>query len=146
MKKYLGVKIIEAEPMSEIDFLQQVKKEPIEEGRGNREGYKVVYPDGYVSWSPKDVFEKAYKKMFTDEGVLRISVDAETGSWAMGGIMSDSKIKIESDNKNKYGRSDSELREICMEQAIRTGGVVGMNQAVNAAEKYYNWIKKGKNG
>ena len=28
----------------------------------NREdGYKVVYEDGYESWSPKDVFEKAYK-------------------------------------------------------------------------------------
>ena len=28
--------------------------EPVEEG------YKVVYEDGYESWSPKDVFEKAY--------------------------------------------------------------------------------------
>lgn len=25
------------------------------------EGYKVRYEDGYESWSPKDVFEKAYK-------------------------------------------------------------------------------------
>jgi hypothetical protein len=24
-------------------------------------GYKVVYEDGYESWSPKDVFEKAYR-------------------------------------------------------------------------------------
>jgi hypothetical protein len=28
----------------------------------NSRGYKVVYPDGYVSWSPKDVFEEAYKE------------------------------------------------------------------------------------
>ena len=26
-------------------------------------GYKVVYPDGYESWSPKDVFEEAYKEI-----------------------------------------------------------------------------------
>lgn len=26
-------------------------------------GYKVVYPDGYESWSPKEVFEKAYLKV-----------------------------------------------------------------------------------
>ena len=24
------------------------------------DGYKVVYEDGYESWSPKDVFEKGY--------------------------------------------------------------------------------------
>jgi len=27
----------------------------------DEDGYKVVYEDGYVSWSPKDVFEKYYK-------------------------------------------------------------------------------------
>ena len=26
------------------------------------DGYKVVYPDGYESWSPKDVFEAAYRE------------------------------------------------------------------------------------
>jgi hypothetical protein len=25
------------------------------------DGYKVLYPDGYVSWSPKEVFEEAYR-------------------------------------------------------------------------------------
>jgi len=31
----------------------------------DREGYKVVYEDNYISWSPKDVFEKAYKEIRT---------------------------------------------------------------------------------
>lgn len=44
MKTYLGVKRIQAEPC---------EKDGIE-------GYRVIYPDGYESWSPKDVFEKAY--------------------------------------------------------------------------------------
>ena len=26
------------------------------------DGYKVRYPDGYESWSPKGVFEEAYRK------------------------------------------------------------------------------------
>jgi len=47
MKKFLGVKLITAEP--------QVKD--------NVDGYKVVYEDNYVSWSPKDVFEKAYRQI-----------------------------------------------------------------------------------
>jgi len=50
MERYIGTKIIEAEPMSRA--------------RGGKEedGYKVRYPDGYESWSPKDVFEEAYRK------------------------------------------------------------------------------------
>ena len=29
--------------------------------KGFEAGYKVVYPDGYESWSPKEVFEAAYR-------------------------------------------------------------------------------------
>ena len=48
MEKYLGVKLVQAE----VDN---------NELKGN--GYKVIYEDGYESWSPKDVFEKAYRKV-----------------------------------------------------------------------------------
>ena len=44
MQTYIGVKKVEAIP----------------EERGGRMGYRVMYEDGYVSWSPKDVFERAY--------------------------------------------------------------------------------------
>jgi hypothetical protein len=57
MKKYLGVKLINAEPQSQDQFA----------GAKNfgdyREGYKVIYEDGYTSWSPKEVFEKAYREI-----------------------------------------------------------------------------------
>lgn len=33
-----------------------------EDGEG-RPGYGVIYPDGYTSWSPKDVFEAAYQRL-----------------------------------------------------------------------------------
>lgn len=47
MKQYIGTKIVHAEPME----------------KNGRDGYKVVYaPDGYESWSPKDVFEEAYRE------------------------------------------------------------------------------------
>ena len=49
MQKYIGTKIIEAEPMSRSH------------GDKAEDGYKVRYPDGYESWSPKDVFEEAYR-------------------------------------------------------------------------------------
>ena len=52
MAKFIGCKIIEAEPC-------KAWKDMGEHKTGD-DGYKVTYPDGYVSWSPKDVFEKAY--------------------------------------------------------------------------------------
>ena len=42
MKRYIGTKIIHAEPAND--------------------GYKVVYPDGYESWSPAAAFEEAYRE------------------------------------------------------------------------------------
>lgn len=44
MVRYIGTKLIEAIP----------------EQKDGEDGYKVVYPDGYNSWSPADVFERAY--------------------------------------------------------------------------------------
>ncbi len=29
----------------------------------SEDGYKVIYPDGYVSWSPRLVFEAAYREI-----------------------------------------------------------------------------------
>lgn len=57
-------------------MLQEVKKETTKkqyaglktvlawpETRDDKEGYAVQYTDGYRSWSPKDVFEDAYREM-----------------------------------------------------------------------------------
>lgn len=64
MKRYIGTKIINGKPMSECTFLETVKDIDVR-NREDRPGYKVVYPDGYVSWSPKDVFEKAYHEILS---------------------------------------------------------------------------------
>lgn len=46
MKEYIGTKIIAAEPHKNEKGL---------------EGYKVVYADGYESWSPSGAFKDAYR-------------------------------------------------------------------------------------
>lgn len=65
MKKYIGTKQIEAEPMTLGDFVQKTGRNPygknIENHEETEQGYHVRYEDGYESWSPKDVFEKTYK-------------------------------------------------------------------------------------
>lgn len=40
-----------------------------EEQKDGKDGYAVKYPDGYQSWSPKEVFESAYLSMGTTQFV-----------------------------------------------------------------------------
>lgn len=63
MKKYIGTKTIQAEPMTKGQAfdagLLRVGTLPASERELS--GYKVAYGNGYESWSPADVFEAAYK-------------------------------------------------------------------------------------
>lgn len=64
MKKYIGTKQVEAEPMTMGDAykrgLLQAGRVPNDSEKSNS-GYHVRYQDGYESWSPAEPFEKAYK-------------------------------------------------------------------------------------
>ena len=75
MKKYIGTKIIEAAPairkggkVYDANELIPRSMEPAEEG------YKVRYQDGYESFSPKDVFEEAYRP--TDGMSFGLAIEA----------------------------------------------------------------------
>lgn len=62
MKKYIGTKIIEAVPAIRKGGTVYEKDQPIPKSMDHEEdGYKVRYADGYESFSPKDVFEEAYR-------------------------------------------------------------------------------------
>ena len=74
MQKYIGTKIIEAEPANRYELHSgghitmkcseewtkdeaKILKQPF----NVKAGYAVRYADGYESWSPKDVFNEAYR-------------------------------------------------------------------------------------
>ena len=61
MRQYIGTKIIEAEPALRIDGKVQAPTYPIPNEAKVEAGYRVRYADGYESWSPKEVFEEAYR-------------------------------------------------------------------------------------
>jgi len=72
MDRYIGTKIILAEPMDEgaamfNGFVKQERALVVESDGSTRAGYKVVYEDGYTSWSPKETFERAYRKITDGE-------------------------------------------------------------------------------
>lgn len=74
MKKYIGVKIIEAEPINLGDY-NNFRGWTIPENEDPlKDGYKVVYPDSYISWSPKEIFDEAYRK--TDGMTFGIAIEA----------------------------------------------------------------------
>lgn len=78
MKKYIGTKQIEAEPMTMGEAyergLLQVGRVPDAE-YAKRMGYHVKYADGYESWSPAEPFEEAYK--LADTSLDRMQIEAE---------------------------------------------------------------------
>lgn len=71
MKIYIGVKTISAKPMSRLEYNNYRNWELPADEDGSDEGYLVEYHDGgtanhpghsgYISWSPKAVFERAYR-------------------------------------------------------------------------------------
>lgn len=60
--RYIGVKVINARPMTRGDYNNYRGWEIPKDENPADEGYLVIYPDGYESWSPKKVFEEAYRK------------------------------------------------------------------------------------
>ena len=71
MDSYIGTKVINAMPMNRLAYNQFRGWELPADEDGADEGYLVEYVDGgkanttefagYVSWSPKEVFERAYR-------------------------------------------------------------------------------------
>lgn len=73
---YLGVKILKhAEPMTKELYESNKANSPNMDGSQVTEGYLVIYQDGYESWSPKDVFEKAYMKIGPNNSIEEHNID-----------------------------------------------------------------------
>jgi hypothetical protein len=72
MQQYIGTKLINAKPMNRLEYNVFRGWELPSNENGSDEGYLVEYLDGgkpntdshegYVSWSPKEQFDNAYKE------------------------------------------------------------------------------------
>lgn len=69
LKAYVGAKVVKARPMDLATFLIEIKNVG-DIDKENEDGYMVVYDDGYVSWSPKAVFERCYREVTQGEANL----------------------------------------------------------------------------
>lgn len=75
IENFIGVKQVKAEQLTfgEYNLSKGWAIKPDEDP--TREGYIVIYEDGYRSWSPKEIFEKAYKQV--DAGCMTFGLAIE---------------------------------------------------------------------
>jgi hypothetical protein len=74
-QQYIGFKVVTAWPEMREDIRDM--------GSGPKPGYAVKYEDGYISWSPKDVFERAHVPLDPSYRVT-VRTSAEGISWTAG--------------------------------------------------------------
>lgn len=67
MKTYIGIKMIQASPGQ----------------KDGQDGYNVIYPDGYASWSPKDVFEASYMPLTSPTSICQADIDSLNANMAV---------------------------------------------------------------
>ena len=89
MEKYIGTKIIRAIPMTRAAYNNYRGWTVPEDENPADEGYLVEYEDSptkntpnhdnYVSWSPKDVFDRAYRK--TSGMSFGLAIEAMKKGW-----------------------------------------------------------------
>lgn len=74
--KAIGIKMVELQPMTAREAND--KGHRIGNHSFEEEGYEVTYPDGYKSWSPKDVADAAYYPLSeNNDGTKILKEDVE---------------------------------------------------------------------
>jgi hypothetical protein len=101
MLRYVGTKIVNAKMMTRLDYNDFRQWTLPKNENGADEGYLVEYLDGgtpntpeykgYVSWSPKEPFENAYRPASGMSfglalEVMRKGVKIARTSWGSGGV------------------------------------------------------------
>lgn len=127
MKKYIGTKQIEAEPMTMGDAyekgLLQAGRVPNESEKLNA-GYHVKYQDGYESWSPAMPFEEAYK--CADTFLDRLRIEQKDLAEKLENLCK----FVESPNFADVVQDDSQ-RELLLKQREYMGGYLNvLNQRI----------------
>jgi hypothetical protein len=71
MDRYIGTKIVRAEPMDAWTFAATVRPIAVLPSELNQPGYQVEDEDGYLSWSSQATFARAYRRITEAELALQ---------------------------------------------------------------------------
>ena len=129
MEKFIGFKMIQAKEMTQNEWYTHKTGLPVnkEYTVEEKEGYLVEYEGGYQSWSPKEVFEKAYiqvseKNTITQENVdnfikeIKISTIGEKTTLVIATLINDFEIIESSSCVDVANYNETLGAEICVER------------------------------
>lgn len=118
MKTYLGTKLVTAKSMTrpEAEFVLGRVIKPAKQNYSD-EGYLVQYEDGYRSWSPKEVFEKAYKPAdnFIDRMVIERDELQKRLVWLTSSLMTEGFHEKVGDKQYYWMQEQRNAMEIYVE-------------------------------
>ena len=90
-RTYIGVKQLEATPMTRGDYNLYRGWHIPEDEKSSDPGYLVKYSDDYQSWSPADVFDKAYMEIENPSTISQTDLDRFVGVDAFEAMQLDEK-------------------------------------------------------
>ena len=139
MSKYIRMHQVEAEPMTRGEYNKKRGWQIPANENPDDEGYLITYPDGYVSWCPKEKFEKD-----------SFSIDGEQG--APNAELTFSALKTYHDRYyatprgEKDSLSDRLIRAYYNEFVGRPNGCLTFGMAIEAMKSGKKVCRKGWNG
>jgi hypothetical protein len=80
MNNYIGVKLVRAEEMTMGAFKESRDQVVTDMNEFRHDGYRVHYSDDYVSWCPKEQFEKQNLQIEKPDSISQSDVDSFVGN------------------------------------------------------------------
>ena len=146
MSKFIGVKMVEAVPMTAIE----ASKKHYRVGQDGTlvppktEGYEVTYEDGYKSWCPKDVFEKNNILIQGLCGKMLLKPNEEVEPFLQRVIDEYNELNvkyinlsafIDSDKMNELDKEDQD--DLIIQANIMIAGISILNKRISRLLKKY---------
>jgi hypothetical protein len=131
-KKYISRKEVMAEPMNELQAVELGYARPNDDNHEWREGYHVLYPDGYHSWCPKQQFEATNHLAETHIDRMVIELDDLTEKANKLGIF----IHTE-----KFGSLDATMKRQLLAQH---GAMIAYLYILDERLGYTRWLENTK--
>ena len=144
MSKFIGVKMVEAVPMTAFDAAKKGYKTSIYGDEVNNPGYEVTYPDGYKSWCPKDVFEKNNVLIQGLCGKMLLKPNEEVEPFIQRVIDEYNELNvkyiklsafIDSDKMNELDKEDQD--DLIIQANIMIAGISILNKRISRLLKKY---------
>ena len=146
MSKFIGVKMVEAVPMTAGEAAKKGYRTPVAESAMDLyiAGYEVTYPDGYKSWCPKDVFEKNNVLIQGLCGKMLLKPNEEVEPFIQRVIDEYNELNvkyiklsafIDSDKMNELDKEDQD--DLVIQANIMIAGISILNKRISRLLKKY---------